>query len=148
MLNPNRTTGTKPTAPILHATSQQTRFHIPPSATTASNSSVAGSLDIPGVTLTLGQQEILSDAHIKLSSGVHYVLAGQNGVGKSTLMRALGEKLIPGIYTAMKIGYLRQGYAGEEQDVLVGQEKGETVVEYVIRSDKARTDAMRKRECK
>lgn len=99
------------------------------------------------MTLTLGCQEILSNAHIKLSGGVHYVLSGQNGVGKSTLMGELGERLIPGMYAAMKVGYLKQGYLGEEQDDFSGEQQEETVVEYVIRSDKARTDAMRKWEC-
>ncbi len=52
--------------------------------------------------------EILSNATFKLKAGVHYALVGRNGTGKSTIMRAVAEKLIPGIPYATRIAILQQ----------------------------------------
>jgi ATPase subunit of ABC transporter with duplicated ATPase domains len=52
--------------------------------------------------------EILSNATLKLNAGVHYALVGRNGTGKSTIMRAVAEKLIPGIPYATRIAILQQ----------------------------------------
>ena len=41
-------------------------------------------LDIRNLTLTLGNREILSGADLKLQYGIHYVVVGRNGVGKSS----------------------------------------------------------------
>ena len=43
-----------------------------------------------------------------MKAGVHYALIGRNGTGKSTLMKAIAEKLIPGIPYATKIAILQQ----------------------------------------
>jgi ATPase subunit of ABC transporter with duplicated ATPase domains len=50
----------------------------------------------------------LSNATLKLKAGVHYALVGRNGTGKSTIMRAASEKLIPGIPFATRIAILQQ----------------------------------------
>ncbi len=59
------------------ATSQQSRFH----RETFDASST--DIDIKGVTITIGNKEILVDALLRLKSGVRYGMVGQNGVGKS-----------------------------------------------------------------
>lgn len=43
-----------------------------------------------------------------MKAGVHYALIGRNGTGKSTLMKAIAEKLIPGIPCATRIAFLQQ----------------------------------------
>ncbi|KAE9394772.1 hypothetical protein BT96DRAFT_942892 [Gymnopus androsaceus JB14] len=97
------------------ASSQQTRFHVANSTTTTSSSS-SKELDVPGVCISIPnagkrpEREILSDTHLKSSAGVHYALIGHNGVGKSTLLRAIGEKLIPGLPTGLRIVLLQQTY--------------------------------------
>ncbi|KAF8459292.1 P-loop containing nucleoside triphosphate hydrolase protein [Kalaharituber pfeilii] len=136
--------------PPLHATSQQTRFHLN-SATTSSGAS--RDLDIPGVTLTLGHStEILVDAHIKLAAGARYVLVGRNGVGKSTLLRALGTGVIPGMEEGgWKVALLqqmeRQVQGGSGGGITEsGAAQRETVLEYVVKSDVEREKLLRRAE--
>ena len=38
--------------------------------------------DLRQLTLTVGDRELLSDAHLRLFTGVKYGLVGANGVGK------------------------------------------------------------------
>ncbi|TGZ79051.1 P-loop containing nucleoside triphosphate hydrolase protein [Ascodesmis nigricans] len=109
------------TVPII-ATSRQTRFH--------PTSSTSLDLDLHDVTLTLGSTELLTSATLKLSPGVKYVLVGRNGTGKSTILKALAEKLIPGIPGGMRIRLL-----GQQMEAVDARE-GETVFEWVVRSYK------------
>ncbi|KAE9400640.1 P-loop containing nucleoside triphosphate hydrolase protein [Gymnopus androsaceus JB14] len=140
------------------ASSQQTRFHIANSTTTTSSSS-SKELDVPGVCISIAntgkgpEREILSDTHLKLSAGVHYALIGRNGVGKSTLLRAIGEKLIPGIPTGLRIVLLQQTYLipeeeSEKESSSVGgtSESEVSVLEFVISSDRERTEALKRQK--
>ena len=120
------------TATTIQATSQQTRFDIQETA--------SKELDLKGVNISIGKREILSDTHLKLSTAVHYLLAGRNGVGKSTLLRALGERIVPGIPRTLRILLLQQSDDGVEAK----GELGESVLEHVVRSDRERTEALRK----
>ncbi|KAF4631392.1 hypothetical protein G7Y89_g6740 [Cudoniella acicularis] len=52
--------------------------------------------------------EILANASLKLKAGVHYALIGRNGTGKSTLLKAVAQKLIPGIPLQTRISILQQ----------------------------------------
>ncbi|RDL31461.1 uncharacterized protein BP5553_09670 [Venustampulla echinocandica] len=52
--------------------------------------------------------EILSNASLKLKAGVHYALIGRNGTGKSTILKAIAQKLIPGIPIQTRIAILQQ----------------------------------------
>ncbi|KAK5998590.1 ATP-binding cassette sub-family F member 3 [Cladobotryum mycophilum] len=103
-------------------TSKQTRFHI--------DSANFRELDIDGVTITVSSGEkpdkpekgaakskgkgksdgleILSNAKLRLKEGQRYALIGRNGTGKSTLLKAIAEKLIPGIPEESKIAILQQ----------------------------------------
>lgn len=127
-----------PAEPALVVTSQQSRFH---TASEASESFTTKDLDIQTLNIAIGNKEILVDATLKLQYGVRYALVGRNGVGKSTLLKAIGEKLIPDIPANLKILLLGQTETLEDTRV------GETVVEYVVRSDKEREKAMRESEC-
>ncbi|KUJ14595.1 ABC transporter-like protein [Mollisia scopiformis] len=95
---------------------KQTRFHI--------ENPVYQELDIESlnITVTSGGKsaskakgkaraeglEILSNANLKLKAGVHYALIGRNGTGKSTILKAVAEKLIPGIPIQTRISILQQ----------------------------------------
>ncbi|CAZ82046.1 unnamed protein product [Tuber melanosporum] len=126
--------GKKTATPMIQATSQQTRFNLEETA--------SKELDLKGVHISIGKREIISDAHLKLSAGVHYVLVGRNGVGKSTLLRAIGEKLIPGIARNLRLLFLQQSYHSDGEQ----GEEGEGVLEFVVRSDRIRTDTLRRFE--
>ncbi|KHN98059.1 ABC transporter-like protein [Metarhizium album ARSEF 1941] len=52
--------------------------------------------------------EILSNAKLLLKEGRRYALVGRNGTGKSTLLRAIADKLIPGIPEGTRIAILQQ----------------------------------------
>ena len=125
-----------PTSTI-QATSQQTRFNI-------LDNTNAKEIDLHGVNISIGKKEILSDTHLKLANGVHYILIGRNGVGKSTLLRAIGDKIIPGIGTKLRILLLQQTYETGEKNA---RDPDLTVVEYVVKSDTARTETLRKSAC-
>ncbi|KAL0069263.1 hypothetical protein AAF712_003627 [Marasmius tenuissimus] len=119
----------------IQATSQQTRFDL-------NEHTASKDLDLYTVNVSIGKHDVLTDSHLKLSPGVHYVLVGRNGVGKSTLLRAIGEKIIPGIPKSMRILLLLQSYdvTQDKEDVT------QSVLDYVVRSDKVRTEALRRQE--
>ena len=58
------------------ATTQQSRFH------TETLDTYCEDVDLKQLTLTAGDKELLSDADLRLFSGVHYGLVGANGTGK------------------------------------------------------------------
>lgn len=65
---------------MLHITAQQSRFH---------NEAIEGSslkeIVVKDLSISIGQNEILSHASFQLQVGKHYVLAGRNGIGKSSM---------------------------------------------------------------
>ncbi|KAL7628112.1 hypothetical protein AAE478_002309 [Parahypoxylon ruwenzoriense] len=103
------------TATIL-CTSKQTRFNI--------GTPNYRELDIEGLNITVTSAprsgakgkakaksegtEILSNAKLRLKAGQRYALIGRNGTGKSTLLKAIAEKLIPGIPEETRIVILQQ----------------------------------------
>lgn len=48
---------------------------------------VAEDVDLKTLSLTVGDEELLTDANLRLFSGVHYGLVGANGVGKCEPLR-------------------------------------------------------------
>lgn len=123
-------------SPIIQATSQQTRFNIPDDPNSKE-------IDLHTVNVSIGKQDILSDAHFKLAAAVHYVLVGRNGVGKSTLLRAIFDKIIPGISKNLRILLLQQSYYDRDNLNTEGNSHM-SVLEYVVKSDKVLTETIRK----
>ncbi|KAJ4154772.1 hypothetical protein LMH87_000051 [Akanthomyces muscarius] len=71
--------------------------------------------------------------------GKQYNLVGRNGTGKSSLLRAIGAKLIPGIPQRSKIVFLEQFETSDvtERDTLTSIDSGQpvasaTTVDYVV----------------
>ncbi|KAI1770860.1 P-loop containing nucleoside triphosphate hydrolase protein [Hypoxylon cercidicola] len=111
-------------AATILCTSKQTRFNI--------GSPNYRELDIEGlnITVTSGPRpgtkgkgkaksegiEILNNAKLRLKAGQRYALVGRNGTGKSTLLKAIAEKLIPGIPEETRIVILQQTDAGNDED--------------------------------
>ncbi|KAI1124161.1 ABC transporter [Nemania abortiva] len=52
--------------------------------------------------------EILHNAKLQLKAGQRYALLGRNGTGKSTLLKAIAKKLIPGIPEETRVVLLQQ----------------------------------------
>lgn len=60
--------------------------------------------------------EVLANAKLRLKAGQRYALVGTNGSGKSSLLKAIAEKLIPGIAEQTRIAILQQTDAGEAKE--------------------------------
>ncbi|KAI9104731.1 P-loop containing nucleoside triphosphate hydrolase protein [Phlyctochytrium arcticum] len=105
----------------LVATSQVSRFHKETLET------LSNDVDLKDVNITIGDRALLVDAHLKLFKGVHYGLIGRNGVGKSTLLRAMGYNQLIGFPTNIRVLYVEQ---------LEGVEMAEPVVSVVMNADR------------
>lgn len=132
-------------------TAKQTRFNI--------DSSNYRELDIDGlnIVVTSGEKasksekssskskgkaksdglEILSNAKLRLKEGQRYALVGRNGTGKSTLLKAIAQKLIPGIPEDSRIALLQQTKLTESEDDRTTEEssgKGSVLQEVIERA--------------
>ncbi|PON29440.1 hypothetical protein TGAM01_v201689 [Trichoderma gamsii] len=86
--------------------------------------------------------EILSNAKLRLKEGQRYALVGRNGTGKSTLLKAIAQKLIPGIPEGSRIAILQQTKLTEsdDDDKTTKDKKGEgSVLQEVIERATARS---------
>ncbi|KII94954.1 hypothetical protein PLICRDRAFT_660687 [Plicaturopsis crispa FD-325 SS-3] len=124
-------------AGTITATSQQSRFH--------TETLDAGlELDLQGVTISIGEHELITDSRLKLKGGVRYGLIGRNGSGKSTLLQAIADKLIPGISSSLRILFVSQvmdsARAATFED---GNDEDVSVLQHVIGGDKQRLEAVK-----
>ncbi|KAK0488846.1 ATP-binding cassette, sub-family F, member 3 [Armillaria novae-zelandiae] len=125
----------------LVVTTAQSRFHVDTADTPTSKE-----IDIHDLSISIGEKEILAHANLKLQENVHYVLVGRNGIGKSTLMRALAEGRIPGVSWGLRMLLLGQNVlAGTalETTAGAGQSTSPTVFGHVISSDTRRQRALK-----
>ncbi|KAF8336560.1 P-loop containing nucleoside triphosphate hydrolase protein [Cantharellus anzutake] len=118
------------TTPKITATSETTRFHVDTLTT------LSREIDVKKVSVSIGNNDLLVDAHLRLKDGVHYALTGRNGEGKSVLLRAISNKLIPGIPENIRILLVTQiQEEGSDADRL-------TIVQSVIKADARREQAL------
>ncbi|GAA5993553.1 hypothetical protein JCM10908_000108 [Rhodotorula pacifica] len=113
--------------PLIECRAQQSRFW-----TDTLTSGIE--IDLKDVSITVGKEhrELLTNAHVRLKEGVRYGLVGRNGTGKSTLFKALAEKLIPGINPTTRILLLSQ-----VEDTVRGTVTEDlSVLEHVVNGDK------------
>ncbi|KAF7539142.1 hypothetical protein G7Z17_g12476 [Cylindrodendrum hubeiense] len=128
-------------------TSKQTRFHIESPnyreleidgifITVTSGSKASGKSTAKGKSKAKAEGiEILNNAKLTLKEGQRYALVGRNGTGKSTLLKAIAEKLIPGIPEGTRVALLQQSrLINENSDGKPDSENGPTssVLEEVI----------------
>ena len=102
------------------ATTQKSRFH----AETVDESS--RDINLKSLHLTIDDVELLSDARLQLRAGRRYGLVGRNGVGKSTLLRALGRGLVVGLPSRLRALYV---------DQLEGADAGRSATALVVAAD-------------
>lgn len=65
-------------------------------------------IHLNGVNLTIGDKELLVDSQLKIEADCYYGLVGRNGIGKSTLLKALGSNMFEGIASSLKLLYVDQ----------------------------------------
>ncbi|EGE08318.1 ABC ATPase [Trichophyton equinum CBS 127.97] len=167
--------------PVIVASCKQTRFHL-------ADGKGSGEIDIQGLDILIASRpsqsqdaessgagkgkarkkektglgmEILTGANLRLKAGVHYGLVGRNGTGKSTLLRAMADRLIPGLPERVKIAILQQTDAEIDADsdpvslAVRGTEalhvndepskkEPKTVIQQVVQSDTSRNEITRK----
>ncbi|KAK4493681.1 hypothetical protein PRZ48_014866 [Zasmidium cellare] len=124
----------------LVVTAQQSRFH-----TEMDEDNNLKEIIVKDLSISISNRELLSHATLNLQRGRHYVLHGRNGIGKSTLLRAIGEDRIANIPRGVKVLLLGQTQSSPNlEDGLSSLELEEvSVLEYVVRSDEVREKLIR-----
>ena len=74
-------------------------------------------IKVDGIDISIGGKRILSDTNLTLAYGRRYGLVGQNGIGKSTLLRALSKREVA-IPTHISILHVEQEITGDDTTAL------------------------------
>ncbi|TVY23162.1 Protein GCN20 [Lachnellula hyalina] len=74
-------------------------------------------IKLDGIDVTIGGLRILTDTNLTLAYGRRYGLVGQNGIGKSTLLRALARRELA-IPTHISILHVEQEITGDDTPAL------------------------------
>ncbi|KAL1801160.1 hypothetical protein ACET3X_001502 [Alternaria dauci] len=115
-------------------TAQQSRY-----ALDAVDAPASKEILIKDLSITVANRELLSHTTLHLVEARHYVLVGRNGTGKSTLLKAIADGLIPGIPWSTRILLLGQTREDDLEDGIDAPSLGsETVLQHVVRSDRVR----------
>ncbi|KAF2194061.1 ABC transporter ATP-binding protein uup-1 [Zopfia rhizophila CBS 207.26] len=119
-------------------TAQQSRY-----ALDAVDAPASKEIHVKDLSISVANRELISHALLHLVEGRHYVLVGRNGTGKSTLLNAVGNGLIPGIPWSTRILLLGQTRDTIEDEMSGLNPEDETVLQHVVRSDRVRERHMR-----
>lgn len=115
-------------------TNQQSRFHVD-----ADDAPTSKDIDVRDLTISVGGREIVEHVNLLLKEGGRYALVGRNGLGKSTIMKSLAERRIPGVATNIRILLLGQTTSGtDEGEGVADASVNLKVLEHVVKSDKRR----------
>jgi len=74
-------------------------------------------IKVDGIDISIGGLRILNDTNLTLAYGRRYGLVGQNGIGKSTLLRALAKREVA-IPTHISILHVEQEISGDDTPAL------------------------------
>jgi ATP-binding cassette subfamily F protein 3 len=77
------------------------------------NSTKSKDVKVDGIDISIGGKRILTDTNLTLAYGRRYGLVGQNGIGKSTLLRALSKREVA-IPTHISILHVEQEISGDD----------------------------------
>ncbi|KAK5084412.1 hypothetical protein LTR05_005488 [Lithohypha guttulata] len=114
-------------------TAQQSRFH-------ETDDSALKDIDIKDLTINVGKKAILQHTRLVLKAGLRYVFVGRNGLGKSTVLKALAERRIPGISPDIRILLLDQTMLEQNQKYMLLSHEAEkkSVLSNVVANDRVR----------
>jgi ATPase subunit of ABC transporter with duplicated ATPase domains len=96
----------------IQATTIQSRFHVDTIET------LSNDVDLKRIHVSIHDHIILQDATLRLFHGKKYCLAGRNGVGKSTLLKAIGYGLLTGFPSNIRVMYVEQFEQASEKKVI------------------------------
>ncbi|EMD88680.1 hypothetical protein COCC4DRAFT_50322 [Bipolaris maydis ATCC 48331] len=115
-------------------TAQQSRY-----ALDALDAPASKEILVKDLSIAVGNRELVSRTTLHLVEARHYVLVGRNGTGKSTLLTAIADGLVPGIPSSTRILLLGQTGGPGLGRVTDGERlENETVLQHVVRSDRVR----------
>ncbi|KAL1978016.1 hypothetical protein VTN31DRAFT_875 [Thermomyces dupontii] len=83
----------------------------------ADSQSKSKDIKVEGIDISIAGKRILTDASLTLTYGRKYGLVGQNGIGKSTLLRALSRREVA-IPTHISILHVEQEITGDDTPAL------------------------------
>ncbi|KAL1849002.1 ATP-binding cassette, regulator of translational elongation [Paecilomyces lecythidis] len=83
----------------------------------ADSQSKSKDIKVDGIDISIGGMRILTDTSLTLAYGHRYGLVGQNGIGKSTLLRALSRREVA-IPTHISILHVEQEIRGDDTPAL------------------------------
>jgi ATPase subunit of ABC transporter with duplicated ATPase domains len=83
-----------------------------------STSAQVKSVHLQNVSLQFAGNDLLQNATIQITESKRYGLIGRNGVGKSTLLRRLAAKAVPGFPMQMRVLLVQQEVEGSEKSAL------------------------------
>lgn len=99
-------------------------------------------IHLEGVSLCVtgehGSTELLKDSNVHLQAGHVYGLVGKNGCGKTTLLRKLATRALPGMPLHLKYGYVAQELASAKGS--------QTALEAVVDADEERRALLQERD--
>ncbi|SPO02715.1 probable positive effector protein GCN20 [Cephalotrichum gorgonifer] len=84
---------------------------------TSQNQNKSKDIKLDSIDVSIGGNRILTDTSFTLAEGRRYGLVGNNGVGKSTLLRALAKRELP-IPTHISILHVEQEITGDDTPAL------------------------------
>lgn len=135
-------TGENPTDGKIVVTAQQTRF-------VEIDDPSSKDIDIRDLSIAIGGRDIVDHTKLVIKAGLRYAFVGRNGLGKSTVLKALAERRIPGVASNLRILLLGQTLIedGHESES-IGPPQSQTVIEHVMTSDKLRLRLLKDANCK
>ncbi|KAJ9082499.1 hypothetical protein DSO57_1004063 [Entomophthora muscae] len=110
------------------ATSQVSRFH------TETLETLAKEVDLKQVNITVNDQDLLVDAKLLIKASTRYGLIGRNGVGKSTLLKVIGDGSLIGLPANLRVLAIQQ---------ISNPPPGLRVIDAVLEADAAAMRAVR-----
>jgi len=84
-----------------------------------------------GIVTDLGQKDLILGASLQIMRGHKYGLIGRNGCGKTTLLRRLARKQLPGL-PPLRYGYVAQELVGTTDSVLDVACRGDTELQELL----------------
>ena len=82
------------------------------------SSTAVRNIHLPNVSLSFGGEDLLQSTTLQITPGKRYGLIGRNGVGKSTLLRRLARKAIPGFPMHLRVLLVNQQVDGSGESAL------------------------------
>jgi ATP-binding cassette subfamily F protein 3 len=73
---------------------------------------------LTNISVSNGGADLIADADIVLTYGRRYGLVGRNGTGKTTFLRALASRQLPGLPSNCQVLHVEQEIAGDNTSVL------------------------------